>query len=370
MLKKVDWTIVILPLFFTWGIDRLTKIWAESEVRGVVFHGPLGFVLHHNHGAMLGLFSDLPPVLRIVTLSTGGAFLLFSFAVIQYLLPIKSLPLRSGMSILIGGILGNVTDRILNGYVTDFILLGRPDAATPAFNMADALQWVGYGMIAWALVRESELLWPVENTRKANWVNLRFQLRYCFILIGVGLGFAVISGVFSYTFLRVTIIDLIGNNQRLLEHYLLPFTLTFVVVSLSFALILVLVGRVLSGRIAGPVYAFEKFLDDLLSGRPRALRLRAGDEFKHLEKLAARLVQLAAEGHMGAKSVVNGVASGIASGITPTIANAAPDTAVTSALAVEPSATTVTSEANSVATVTELTQPIEALSANVILSKK
>lgn len=289
-LRRLDWFLVIVPLFLTWGIDQATKAWAEG-VRGLQFYGPFGFVLHHNHGAMLGLFSDLPAVLRIVTLSTGGAFLIFSFAIIQYLLPIKSLLLRSGMSVLLGGILGNVTDRIVNGYVVDFLLLGSPTRATPAFNLADALQWVGYAMIATALIRESEILWPADNTRKRLWVNLKFQLRYCFILTGVGLGFAMIAGVFSYTFLRVTIIDLVGNNEKLLEHYLSPFIFTFMIVSFTFAVVLFLVGRVLSSRIAGPLYAFEKFIEDLTNGRPRRLRLRVGDEFKHLENIAARLSQ-------------------------------------------------------------------------------
>lgn len=289
-MRRIDWIIVILPLFITWGIDRVAKTWAEG-LMGISFYGPIGFVLHHNHGAMLGLFSDLPAVLRIVTLSTGGAFLLFSFGIIQYLLGIKSLMLRAGMSTLLGGILGNVTDRILYGYVIDFILIGTPEKASPAFNPADALQWVGYGMIAFALIRESELLWPAENSRKSNWVNLKFQLRYCFMLMGIGLGFAAIAGVFSYTFLRVTIIDLVGSNQRLLDHYLIPFTITFIIVSISFSVILFLVGRILSSRIAGPLYAFEKFLDDLVDGRPRVFRLRAGDEFKHLEQLAERIAQ-------------------------------------------------------------------------------
>lgn len=293
-LRRSDWMLVLLPLFLTWGVDQATKAFAEA-IRGVQFFGPLGFVLHHNHGAMLGLFSDLPAVLRIVTLSTGGAFLIFSFAVIQYLLPIKSLMLRSGMSVLLGGILGNVTDRIVSGYVVDFILIGSPEKATPAFNLADALQWVGYAMIAIALIRESEILWPADNTRKKMWINVRFQLRYCFILTGVGLGFALIAGVFSYTFLRVTIIDLVGNNQKLLDHYLVPFFITFLIVSVAFAAVLFLVGRVLSSRIAGPLYAFERFLDDLAAGRPRPLKLRAGDEFKHLESIAARLSQQVVE---------------------------------------------------------------------------
>jgi hypothetical protein len=51
---------------------------------------------------------------------------------------------------------------------------------------------------------------------------------------------------------------------------------------------------VLSARIAGPLYAFERFLDDLAIGKSRKLKLRAGDEFKHLEQLADRLNQMLA----------------------------------------------------------------------------
>jgi signal peptidase II len=255
---------------------------------------------------MLGLFSDLPAVLRVVSLSTGGAFLLFFFCIVQYLLPIKSLNLRCGLSMLLGGILGNVTDRILYGYVVDFLLVGTRATPSPAFNLADALQWVGYAMVAWALVRVSAILWPMENTRKAYWVNLKFQLRYCFILMAIGAGFAVIAGVYSYTFLRVTILDLVGNNAVLLDHYLLPFVATFVVVSLSFSVILFLAGRVLSQRIAGPLYAFERFLDDALVGKRRALRLRAGDEFRHLESLAERILdELAANRARGPENAAS-----------------------------------------------------------------
>jgi signal peptidase II len=289
-MRKIDWFLVIVPLFVTWGLDRITKAWAIT-LQGVKFFGFIGFVLHHNSGAMLGLFSDTTPVIRIVSLSTGGAFLLFFFVIIQYLLPIKSLTLRSGLSILLGGILGNVTDRVIYGHVVDFILLGTPEHTSPAFNVADALQWVGYAMVAYALIRESEVLWPEKDARKFNWVNVRFQLRYCFILMSAGFGFAAIAGTYSYTFLRVTIMDFGGHNPRLLDSYLVPFILSFVALSFVFAAILFLIGRILSARIAGPLYAFEKFLDDLEAGHPRALRLRAGDEFKNLEQIAARMTQ-------------------------------------------------------------------------------
>ena len=287
-MKKREWLIVILPLLATWFVDRVTKMWA-ANLKQIVSIGPLHFVLHHNHGAMLGLFSDLPSVLRIVSLSTGGAFLLCTYALIQYLLPIKSLTLRSGLSIWIGGIIGNVTDRILWGYVVDFIVVGTPSLSSPAFNMADALQWVGYGLIVYAIIREGELLWPENNVRKQYWVNMSFQLKYCFMLMAVGLSLTLISLVFSYTYLRVTIQELVGNNLFLMNKFLVPFVITFTVICVAFCAILFAVGRLISHRIAGPLYAFERFLDEALTGTAKPLKLRTGDEFKHLEELAEEI---------------------------------------------------------------------------------
>lgn len=287
-MKRIEWVIVLLPLIVCWVLDRVTKLWANT-LDGPQLYGYLNFVLHHNHGAMLGLFSELPQVLRIVSLSTGGAFLLCIYVIIQYLLPIKSLVLRTGLSILIGGILGNVADRIIWGYVVDFIVLGTPSLSSPAFNVADAVQWVGYGMIVSAIIKEGEILWPENNTRRKYWVNPSFQLKYCFVLLGVGIGLTVISLVFSYTYLRVSISELVGGNQFLINKFISPFVITFLIISIGFCGILFTVGKIISHRIAGPLYAFERFLDDILAGRPSHLKLRAGDEFKHLEELSAQI---------------------------------------------------------------------------------
>lgn len=287
-MRKRDWLLVTLPLIVTWLIDRVSKI-AASQMPGVSTHGPVSFILHHNHGAMLGLFSDLPAVLRIVSLSTGGAFLICSYAIVQYLLPSRSLVLRSGLSILLGGILGNVADRILYGYVIDFIVLGTPSLSSPAFNLADALQWVGYAMVVFAIIREGDIFWPENNARKRYWINKKFQLKYCLVLMAVGLGLTVVSLVFSYTYLRVTISELVGNNPFLLNKFLIPFVITYAIICIAFCGILFAVGRLISHRIAGPVYAFERFILDALEGKDRPLKLRSGDEFRHLEELAEKV---------------------------------------------------------------------------------
>lgn len=297
-MKRREWLIVILPLLATWFVDRVTKDWA-ARLTQIRSFGPLNFVLHHNHGAMLGLFSDLPTVLRVVSLSTGGAFLLCTYALIQYLLPIRSLTLRTGLSILIGGILGNVTDRIIWGYVVDFIVIGNPTLSSPAFNLADAVQWIGYILIIYAVIREGDLLWPENNARKRYWINSHFQIKYCLILMAVGLSLTVISLVFSYTYLSVTIQELVGNNHFLLNKFLVPFVITFIIICVAFCAILFAVGRLISHRIAGPLYAFERFLKEALDGKQVTLKLRSGDEFRHLEELSrqvqARLNQIKSE---------------------------------------------------------------------------
>ncbi|NUM58845.1 MAG: signal peptidase II [Bdellovibrionaceae bacterium] len=287
-MKKHEWLIVLVPLLICWTLDRVTKIWA-NDLEGLISFGYLNFILHHNHGAMLGLFSDLPKVLRVVSLSTGGAFLLCIYVIIQYLLPIKSLILRSGLSILIGGILGNVADRIIWGYVVDFIVIGTPKLSSPAFNVADAVQWIGYAMIVFAIIKEGEILWPEKNSRRKYWVNPSFQIKYCFVLLGVGIGLTLISLVFSYTYLRVSISELVGGNAFLINKFISPYVITFLIISVGFCGILFTVGKIISHRIAGPLYAFERFLEDTLAGKNTNLKLRAGDEFKHLEDLSLEI---------------------------------------------------------------------------------
>lgn len=280
---------VYFPLLLTWLLDRFSKIFAEKIINGVTFYGPVGFLIHHNPGAMLGLFSDLPPILRIVSLSTGGAFLILIFFAIQFLLPPKSYNLRVGLSILLGGILGNVFDRIIFGHVVDFIVLGNPSMSSPAFNIADALQWVGYGLIVFAMVRDGQKIWPENNLRKSFVVNFHYQIKYIRMLVLFGLGFAIVAGVYSYTYMRVTIIELVGTHPEIEHRFLTPFLITFAIVSIIFVLFSFIIGMIFSHRVAGPIYAFEKFLEDLTDGKIRPLKLRYGDDFTHLEETADRL---------------------------------------------------------------------------------
>lgn len=52
-----------------------------------------------------------------------------------------------GLSLILGGALGNVLDRILRGQVVDFILAYWHNAYFPAFNVADSAITLGAGLL-------------------------------------------------------------------------------------------------------------------------------------------------------------------------------------------------------------------------------
>jgi signal peptidase II len=67
------------------------------------------------------------------------------------------------------------------------------------------------------------------------------------------------------------------------------FAISYVAITLFFTAISFFLGLLISQRTAGPLYAFEKYVEDLLKGDQRDLKLREGDNYKHLEKIASDL---------------------------------------------------------------------------------
>ncbi|NJL24208.1 MAG: signal peptidase II, partial [Calothrix sp. SM1_5_4] len=74
--------------------------------------------------------------------------------------------------------------------------------------------------------------------------------------------------MFAYTFLKVTIDDLVIGPATMMEHrFLIPFLQTYAIITVGFMLTLFVLGRILSHRTAGPIYAFENYLRDLMRGK-------------------------------------------------------------------------------------------------------
>jgi signal peptidase II len=138
----------LLLTFVVVVLDRFTKMKIETPDTPVGWHHELVrnfvYLVHStNPGIAFSIFANSQsPWLRIslITLS-----LLFIAALAWLLVTSKSVTWRSlaGLSLLMGGAAGNLTDRIVHGAVTDFFEVWIGSYRYPAFNVADSAITIG-----------------------------------------------------------------------------------------------------------------------------------------------------------------------------------------------------------------------------------
>lgn len=256
-------------------IDQATKYLAPEAL--VVY----------NEGFIFGSMSDLPGSLRVVTLCSFGGFIFTLYLFLLAVLPRTLLGLKIGLGVFCGGIFGNILDRTLLGKTIDFIPLNFFEHNL-VFNIADVFQWAGAALITYKLIRKEKIIWYPDNQRGKYLVLWRDQIFLASKITLSCLCCALLLGLFSYTFLRSLLVYQ-GVSSQLLYSYSLNFFLAFISLSLLFAVFIFVIGIYLSHRLSGPLYAFELYVEDLLKGKNRVLKLREGDQSKHLERIAADL---------------------------------------------------------------------------------
>lgn len=118
------------------GIDQLTKIWARNTLKGkediTVLPKLLSFSYLENRGAVWGIFQNKTVFLIILT---AVIFLVVLFLYFKLPAIPRYNPARLLLVFIAAGGLGNIIDRIIFGYVTDFIRFDFIDF--PTFNVAD-----------------------------------------------------------------------------------------------------------------------------------------------------------------------------------------------------------------------------------------
>ncbi|MGE0080889.1 MAG: signal peptidase II [Thiohalomonadaceae bacterium] len=139
-------------------IDQITKALASNLLNlheGVPVLPGLNLTLMHNTGAAFSFLSD------------EGGWQRWFFAVIAVVISallvlwLRRLPpaerwLHIAIALVIGGALGNLWDRLMLGYVVDFIDVYAGRWHWPAFNVADSAITVGAAMLLLDAFRHSE----------------------------------------------------------------------------------------------------------------------------------------------------------------------------------------------------------------------
>lgn len=143
MLDRRKRNLLITTLvFLSIALDQISKIWVRNNFEGYIEHSIIGNIFTlikvENTGAFLGMGSELSETLRILLLIVLPIIVLISISIYTYI--DKSLDKISiiGFSLIIGGGVGNIFDRIVYGSVTDFLYLNFGGIfKTGIFNIAD-----------------------------------------------------------------------------------------------------------------------------------------------------------------------------------------------------------------------------------------
>jgi signal peptidase II len=137
-------TLVFATAAGAYALDRVTKALAENLLPDhavKLIPKVLDLTYTTNSGGAFGLFGNAPYLFLAATLVVCGAIVVASFGATR---PVMAV----GMGLVLGGALGNLTDRIVrgsgfDGRVVDFIHI----TGWPVFNVADSCIVIGAGLI-------------------------------------------------------------------------------------------------------------------------------------------------------------------------------------------------------------------------------
>lgn len=128
--------------------DQLSKLWITSHfVFGETLYvlGVFDLVLAHNTGAAFSFLHDAGGIQRWLF---GGIAVVASVWIVVLLRKHATQALFSlALSLILGGALGNLIDRIAYGYVVDFLAFHWDEHYFPAFNVADSAITIGAALL-------------------------------------------------------------------------------------------------------------------------------------------------------------------------------------------------------------------------------
>jgi signal peptidase II len=136
-------------------VDQSSKAWAVRALRfgqdKQIVNGFLDFTYTENPGIAFGQLQEGGAFGRwfFVVLAIAAAIAVFYYFIRT---PRNDDRVLGACSLLLAGILGNLTDRIRLGYVVDFIVLHAGSYHWPTFNVADASITMGAVLLAYDLI--------------------------------------------------------------------------------------------------------------------------------------------------------------------------------------------------------------------------
>ena len=139
------WPVILIAAVVI-GLDQWTKHIVRSTIPLFSYSVPIEaigdyFRFEHvpNYGAAFGLFQGMGGIFVVVAFIVAAVILYYAST-----LPPQQRLIRVLLGLQLGGALGNVVDRVQQGFVTDFVKMGIPGVYYwPNYNIADSAIVIG-----------------------------------------------------------------------------------------------------------------------------------------------------------------------------------------------------------------------------------
>lgn len=143
--------LALLTLFII-ILDQVTKYEVIERFRLgesiQVIEGFFNLTYIRNTGAAFGFLADANPAFRVPFFILVPIVALIAIAMIFRKVPSDDIKISTALSLVIGGAVGNLIDRVMLGYVVDFLdFHWKYQYHFPAFNVADSAICVGVGIL-------------------------------------------------------------------------------------------------------------------------------------------------------------------------------------------------------------------------------
>lgn len=131
-------------------LDQYSKFWMSSHL---ALHESWDLIPHvrlflsHNQGAAFS-FLAAQPLLAFYFFSSFSVLVIIGLLIWLYRAPASSRLFSIAITLIIGGAIGNLIDRIHLGFVVDFIDIYVEDWHWPTFNVADIAICMGAVLLA------------------------------------------------------------------------------------------------------------------------------------------------------------------------------------------------------------------------------
>lgn len=142
-------------------VDQATKVLVSSSLdlyERIVLLPVLELTRLHNEGAAFSLLAGASGWQRWFFILLGSGISLLLMVWLRRIRTPEQTLLALGLSLVLGGALGNVVDRVWLGHVVDFIHFHWGERYFPAFNVADSAITVGAACLLLDAFREGRKL--------------------------------------------------------------------------------------------------------------------------------------------------------------------------------------------------------------------